>query len=148
MLMAVIQKIKQKYLQSTTFHELIRFALVGGIATVIHYLLYLSLLRFIKIDALWWENTAYSIGYVIAFICNLWLTAHFTFKTVLNVKRSGGFLLSHLITLLNHLIFFNFFRYVGLSEKWAPIPVFILAAAINFLLVRFVFKSNRFKSEK
>lgn len=137
----------QNILKSSKLREFIRFAIVGTIATIIHYGIYLALLSLYDIDQTEtaYADIAYSIGYVLSFFCNLWLTAHFTFQKKLNLKRSGGFALCHGINYLLHIMFLTFFLWVGIPNKLAPIPVFCIVIPINFLLVRFVFKSKHFE---
>ena len=55
--------------------EIIRFGIVGVIATAIHYGIYLLLKQVMDI------NISYSIGYLISLACNFYLTARFTFQT-------------------------------------------------------------------
>lgn len=126
--------------QNTRFKEFFRFCIVGVIATMIHYGLYLLLMHFVHNDKAWWTNVAYSLGYFTGFICNLWLSAHFTFKEKITVKRGVGFTISNAVNYGLHLLFLNFFLWIGLQEQWAPIPVYCIVVPINFLLVRFVFK--------
>ena len=52
----------------------VRFVLVGGFATAFHYGLYLLLRCVIEV------NLAYTIGYVLSFVANFYLTAWFTFQ--------------------------------------------------------------------
>lgn len=129
-------------------HEFIRFAIVGTIATGIHYGIYMLIVWMNDIgeDEKLYTNIAYSIGYIISWLCNFYLSAHFTFKEKTSVKRGIGFALSHGVNYLLHLIFLNFFLWLGVSEALAPIPVFCIVIPINFLLVRFVFKSKHFQS--
>ena len=49
--------------------EFIRFIMVGVFATALHYGLYFIFQRFINV------NIAYSIGYILSFIANFYLTA-------------------------------------------------------------------------
>lgn len=128
-------KLKRLYL-SPKFREFVRFAIVGLIATIIHYGIYYLLNLFINV------NVAYTIGYVVSWVVNLYLTAHFTFKSTLSFKRGVGFALSHLANYLLHMLFLNLFLSIGVSETIAPLFVFALVIPINFLLVRFVFKSK------
>lgn len=127
-------------LQSEKFQEFLRFCIVGVVATVVHYGLYLLLIRWVQVDKAWWTNIAYSIGYLTGFVCNLWLSAHFTFKEEITMKRGLGFTVSNIVNYGLHLLFLNFFLWIGLPEQWAPIPVYCIVVPINFLLVRFVFK--------
>lgn len=122
---------------NTKINEAIRFIIVGLIATIIHYSVYL-LLNLLIIN---W--VAYSIGYVISFFCNFMLTSKFTFQEKATFKKGIGFGISHLINYLIHLSLFSLFVKLGIPEQFAPIPVFAIAIPINFFLVRFVFKSKR-----
>lgn len=137
----------QKIIQSQKLREFIRFAIVGVLATGIHYGLYLLIVWGCNIgeEETLYTNIAYSIGYVVAWCCNFYLSAHFTFKSETTVKRGIGFALSHGVNYLLHLAFLNLFLWMGLSETIAPIPVFCIVIPINFLLVRFVFTSKHFK---
>jgi len=116
--------------------EFLRFAIVGTIAAGIHYVIYLILLSFFK------PTISYTAGYIISFCINFILTNIFTFKTKANVKRGIGFILSHAINYGLHIILLNLFLWLSLPEKYVPIPVFAIAVPVNFLLIRFVFKSK------
>ena len=127
---------------SQKFREFVRFALVGLIATGIHYGIYYLLNILVNV------NVAYTIGYLVSWFVNLYLTAHFTFKSTLSFKKGVGFAFSHLVNYMLHMLFLNLFLAIGVSETIAPIFVFAVVIPINFLLVRFVFKSKRFKSQE
>lgn len=120
--------------------EFVRFCIVGIIATAMHYGLYMLLINIVHIPAEWWTNLAYTIGYVVSWCCNLWLTANFTFKESISMKRGIGFAVSHGVNYLLHVLFLNGFLWLGVSDKWAPIPVYCLVVPINFILVRTLFK--------
>ena len=145
-------KILSVYRNSPKLREFVRFAIVGTLATCIHYGIYLAGLcllgidwRSVKNDTIWQTNLVYTIGYVISWCCNLWLTAHFTFKESVNIKRGFGFAISHAIIYGLHISFLNLFLWTGISEQWAPIPVFCCVIPINFILVRTVFKAKIFE---
>lgn len=114
--------------------EFIRFAIVGVVATALHYGLYFMLQQVINV------NAAYSIGYIVSFIANFYLTAFFTFRKKPSWKKAIGFGGAHLVNYLLHMGLLNLFLGLGLSKPLAPIPVFAIAIPVNFLLVRFVFK--------
>ena len=118
--------------------EFIRFAIVGVVATGIHYGVYYLFEQIINVDV------AYTIGYVVSWFANLYLTSRFTFKSQLSFKKGVGFAFSHLVNYLLHMIFLNVFLALGLSAEMAPLFVFAMVIPINFILVRFVFKSKRF----
>lgn len=119
---------------SNKLREVVRFGIVGVVATGIHYGIYLLLNNWIN------ANASYTIGYFISLCCNLWLTAHYTFNADVTFRRIGGFLLSHAINYLIHIGLLNLFLWLGISEAIAPIPVYCVAIPVNFILVRTVFK--------
>ena len=136
-------KLFMGYIHKDKILEFLRFCIVGLVATCIHYGSYLLLIRLIEIDGKFWVNIAYLIGFVISWLCNLWMTARITFKTHVSVKRSICFAVTHGINYLLHLLFLNIFLALGVTEQIAPIPVYCCVVPINFILVRIVFKSNK-----
>lgn len=118
------------------FYEIIRFGIVGIIATIIHYGIYLAL----NLIIVSW--IAYSIGYGISFLGNFYLSNRFTFRTKPTFKKGIGFGLSHFINYLLQVILLSIFIKLGIPDKYAPIPVFCIAVPVNFLMVRFVLKSR------
>ena len=114
--------------------EIVRFGVVGVIATAMHYGVYLLLNIYIN------ANIAYTLGYIVSFLVNFVLSNYFTFHTKPSVKKGFGFAFSHLVNYGLHIVFLNIFLYLGMSETWAPIPVYMLVIPINFILVRFFLK--------
>ena len=114
--------------------EFIRFGIVGAIATVIHYVIYLIVKQVIDV------NIAYTAGYLISLLCNFFLTARFTFRSEASVKKGAGFIVSHIVNYLLHMLLLNLFIRAGLPSAYAPIPVDCIAIPVNFLLVRTVFR--------
>ncbi len=119
------------------WNEVIRFGIVGVFATLLHYGIYWVLNHYMN------ANIAYTIGYLLSFICNFFLSSYFTFKSKASVKRGIGFIGAHINNYLLHMILLNLFLYLGVSETLAPIPVYLIAVPVNFILVRWVFKHNK-----
>ncbi len=117
-------------------YEVLRFGIVGVIATVVHYGLYLLLLLFLK------TNIAYTIGYIISFLINFQLSNRFTFQTRPSWFKGLGFGASHAINYALHIILLNGFIWMGIDRQVAPIPVFAIVIPVNFLLVRYVLRSG------
>lgn len=120
--------------------EALRFALVGAVATALHYGLYLLLLAVMP------ANAAYTLGYVVSFVVNFYLTAYFTFGTGPSWRKLVGMGGAHAVNYGLHLCLLNAFLALGVTEVWAPLPVFAIAIPVNFLLVRFVFKRGKRRS--
>lgn len=125
-----------------TIQEFLRFVLVGVLATGIHYGAYLLLIQLVRFDNALWTNGAYSIGYLVSWCCNLWLTARFTFRAPVTLRRGLGFAISHIVNFGLHVLFLNLFLFIGIPKKWAPIPVYCIVVPICFVLVRNVFKKQ------
>ncbi|MEE0804148.1 MAG: GtrA family protein [Prevotellamassilia sp.] len=119
------------------FGEIIRFVIVGGACTVLHYVLYYMMQLYMNV------NIAYTAGYVISFIANFYLTSWFTFGATPSWKKLFGMGGAHAVNYFLHIILLNLFIYIGISQEWAPVPVFAIAIPVNFLLVRFVFKYKK-----
>lgn len=126
--------------QNTRLEEFFRFCIVGVVATMIHYGVYLALVNAIQIEKNWWTNLTYTIGYLVSWFCNLFLTARFTFQERVSMKRGFGFALCHGVNYVLHLFFLNLFIWMGMLKQWAPIPVYGIVVPINYVLVRTVFK--------
>lgn len=120
-------------------YEAIRFAMVGVFATLLHYGLYYVLLQWL--DA----NISYAIGYILAFFCNFFLTAIFTFRSPPSWRKLIGMSGAHGVNFLLHMALLNLFLCMGISARLAPIPVFAIAIPVNFVLVKWVFKSKKTK---
>lgn len=116
--------------------EFIKFVIVGGLCTALHYGIYYILQIHINV------NVAYSLGYIMSFIANFYLTSYFTFKSSPSWKKLFGMGGAHAVNYAIHILLLNLFLRMGISQEWAPIPVFAIAIPVNFLLVRFVFKNK------
>lgn len=116
--------------------EFLRFAIVGVTAAIIHYAIYFVLYHFIHV------SVAYTIGYILSWFCNLYLTSRFTFHRKATLKKSAGFAGAHVINYFMHIVLLQFFLWIGIHKALAPVFVMSIATIINFFLVRFVFKSR------
>jgi putative flippase GtrA len=125
--------------------EIVRFAIVGVLATLLQYLIYWILIQFIgddvsKAKSQFYSSAAMTVGYVISFIFNFIASTRFTFRVKANVKRGAGFAFSHVVNYLLQMVTLNFFLWLGLSKQIAPIPMFCICVPVNFILVRFFLK--------
>lgn len=114
--------------------EVIRFGIVGCIASLIQYGVYLLMLQIANVSI---SNT---VGYIVSFCFNFIASTYFTFHVKASMKHGAGFAFSHVINYLLQLATLNFFVWAGISRELAPIPMFCVCVPVNFLLVRFFLK--------
>lgn len=87
----------------------------------------------------WQVSLAFTVGYLISFVFNFFMSARFTFRKKPTTRKGIGFALSHLVNYGLETGALNVFLILGLAKEIAPIPVYFICVPINFLLVRFVF---------
>ena len=114
--------------------EIVRFGIVGGVATLIQYGVYLLMLYAVS------PTLSNTIGYAVSFLFNFVASTRYTFKVKTNARHGAGFALSHLINYGLQIVMLHLFMVLGFSEKLAPVPMFCVCVPINFLLVRFFLK--------
>ncbi|EHO69671.1 GtrA family protein [Segatella maculosa] len=114
--------------------EIVRFGIVGGVATLIQYGVYLLMLYAVS------PTLSNTIGYAVSFLFNFVASTRYTFKVKTNARHGAGFALSHLINYGLQIVMLHLFMALGVSEKLAPVPMFCVCVPINFLLVRFFLK--------
>lgn len=137
-----MKELFQKIVSDQRFIEFFRWGIVGVIATAIHYGIYYLLKELVTPQTELWLNIDYTLGYIISFIGNFFLSAYFTFHEKPSLKKGFGFGIAHAINYGLHMLFLNLFLWLGLSSTIAPIFVFIIVIPINFLMVRYVFKKK------
>ncbi|MBR5531973.1 MAG: GtrA family protein [Bacteroidales bacterium] len=121
--------------------EVFRFAVTGALVTLILYAVYLPL-SYILDDT---PGVAYSIGFAISFITNFVLSNYYTFRTKPTFDRAILFCIMQFINYMLQILCFKFFIWIGVSNVWAPVPVWIFIFPINFLLMRVALKSASIK---
>ena len=114
--------------------EIVRFGIVGGVATLIQYGVYLLMLYAVS------PTLSNTIGYAVSCLFNFVASTRYTFKVKTNARHGAGFALSHLINYGLQIVMLHLFMALGFSEKLAPVPMFCVCVPINFLLVRFFLK--------
>ena len=133
-----VKQIVTQLWYSPRWGEVLRFGIVGVVATLIQYGTYYLLNQCVG----WGANASITIGYMVSVVCNFFLSNYFTFKTRPTFKKGVGFALSHCLNYVLQILFLNLYIGWGISESWAPLPMFATVVPINFLLVRLVLKSQ------
>lgn len=119
--------------------EIVRFGMVGAIATILQYGFYVIFVRAIGVKAV----PSSMISYALSFIVNFFLSSYFTFHSRPNAKKGLGFTLSHLFNMgLQTGLVAIFQQIVG--KTLALLPAMAICIPVNYLLVRFAFTSRIF----
>lgn len=125
------------------FSEIMRFAIVGGFATVLQYGIYVVFVQAVFNGGK--AVVATLISYAISFVANFFLSSYFTFHTRPNAKRGLGFTLSHLINMGMQTGLVAIFKGI-VGSTLALLPALAICIPVNYFLVRFAFTSKMFKS--
>ena len=116
--------------------EVIRFGIVGVLATALQYAIYWLLIRWLN------PSVAMTIGYAISFVFNFVASTRYTFRVKASAKRGAGFAFSHAVNYVLQMLTLNLFLWIGVPKQWAPIPMFCICVPVNFVLVRFFLKGK------
>lgn len=114
--------------------EVIRFGIVGVVATVLQYVVYLVLNRLMH------PAVANTVAYAVSFVFNYVASTRYTFKVKSTAKRGFGFAFSHLINYSLQTLVLATMLWLGVPKDWAMVPVFAVCVPVNFLLVRYFLK--------
>lgn len=117
--------------ESKSLGQVVRFGIVGVAATAIQAVLYQVLVGWLRAEL------ANAIAYVVSFIFNYVASTRFTFRVKSSARKGAGFLLSHLINFTLQTLILHLSIFLGLTERWAMVPMFVITVPVNFLLVRF-----------
>ena len=121
--------------------EILLFGVVGTTAMGIHYGLYYLLLAYLPV------NAAFSVGYLVSFLCNFMMSSYLTFKVRPSLTRFLRFAASHATNYLLQMVLLNFFVHVmSLGERLAPIPVYAISIPVSYLLVRLAMRGRKDKA--
>lgn len=116
--------------------EIIRFGIVGVIATLIQYVVYIIAIPYLG------ATPAYTVGYIVSFCCNFIMSNYFTFKTKPSTEKGFKFMLAHGFNYLLQIGLLNGFIYYGIGNKIAPLLVYVISVPVNYFLVRKALNKN------
>ncbi len=142
-LIAMINKIKKLVTGKGRISEIIRFGIVGGVATLLQYGFYVIFVDLVDIPAV----AATMVSYALSFVFNFVMSNYFTFHTKPNAKKGIGFTLSHIINMGLQVGFVAIFKDL-VGDTLALLPAMMICIPVNYLLVRFALTNRRFKSSK
>lgn len=133
-------KPKEIITSRTRVAEIIRFGLVGGLATVVQYGLYVVFVNAVGTTAV----VSTLISYAISFVLNFFLSNYFTFHSSPNALKGLGFTLSHLINMGMQVGLVAIFKGI-VGPTLALLPALGICIPLNYLMVRFALTSKFFE---
>jgi len=122
--------------------EIVKFAIIGGISTVVNYGIFFLLFRHFGLHYLWASACGFLSGVVISYTGNrLWT---FDSKEEKKLKEFGGYLAVCLVTISISLGFLNLqVQTLHVTPLLANFFAICLSAGLNFIFVKlFIFKKN------
>ena len=117
-------------IKGQTASELLRFIIIGLMATSIHFGIYILLMSVIPVYA------AFSLGYGLAFVFNFLMSARFTFRVRPTWLRLWRFAGSHVVNYIAQMLLLRLVLLSGIPEYLAPLPVYAIAIPLSYLVVR------------
>lgn len=114
--------------------EIVRFGIVGAVATLLQYAIYWLLIRWLS------PTVAMAIGYAISFAFNFVASTRYTFRVDASARRGAGFAFSHAVNFVLQMLVLNLAIWLGVPKQLAPVPMFCVCVPVNFILVRFFLK--------
>ena len=123
--------------------EILRFCIVGGLATAIQYGIYVVFVDAVGVKAV--PSTL--ISYSISFIFNYILSSYFTFHKKPSTQNMVGFICSHAINMGMQTGIVAIFKGI-VGNTLALLPAFAICIPLNYLMVRYAFNNNIFKKKE
>lgn len=135
-------KLKRIITGNSRMAEIIRFGIVGGIATVLQYGVYVVFVHVVGVKAV----PSTMISYAISFVCNYFMSSYFTFHKHPTAKNGLGFTLSHLFNMGLQTGLVAIFKEI-VGPTLALLPALVICIPVNYLMVRFAFTSRIFQTK-
>ena len=136
-----MSKVK-KIINHNETRQFVRFCIVGGICAMIDAAVFYIVRLFAP------YQIALVSGYLISLSVNSFLTVYWTFKTTPSAQNLVGIIGAHMFNLfvVRMGLMYLFVEVFGLADSIAYIPMAIISAVTNFLVIRTVV--NRSKKSK
>jgi len=138
--MVVVDKIKE-FLREKETQQFIRFCIVGGTCAMIDAAVFYVVRLFAP------YQVALISGYLISLCVNYLLTVYWTFQTQSSVLNLIGIVGAHMFNLfiVRMGLMLLFVEWIGLPDSIAYIPMAIISAITNYLVIRTVVKYSKRK---
>ena len=138
----MIKRTKKMITGDSRISEILRFCIVGGLATVIQYGIYVVFVDAVGVKAV--PSTL--ISYAISFIFNYILSSYFTFHKKPSTQNMLGFICSHAINMGMQTGIVAIFKGI-VGNTLALLPAFGICIPLNYIMVRYAFNHDIFKKK-
>ena len=121
--------------------QFVRFCIVGGTCALIDAAIFYVVRLFAP------YQVALISGYLISFCANYFLTVYWTFQTESSVLNLVGIIGAHMFNLfvVRMGLMLLFVEVMGLKDSIAYIPMAVISAVTNYLVIRTVVKYTKKK---
>lgn len=139
----MINKIKELLNHKET-RQFVRFCIVGGTCAMIDAAIFYVVRLFAP------YQVALISGYLISLCVNYLLTVYWTFQTKSSVRNLVGIVGAHMFNLfvVRMGLMLLFVEILGIKDSIAYIPMAVISAVTNYLVIRTVVKYSRKKEER
>ena len=136
----MIERTKDFIKSQSRTSEIIRFCIVGGLATVVQYGVYVVFVNAVHVKAV--PSTL--ISYSISFIFNYILSSYFTFQKKPTAQNMAGFVCSHAVNMGMQTGIVAIFKGI-VCNTLALLPALAICIPLNYFMVRYIFTHDIFK---
>ena len=132
----------KEIINHTETRQFIRFCIVGGTCAIIDAIVFYIVRLFAP------YQVALVSGYLISLCANYFLTIYWTFKTSPSAHNFVGIIVAHMFNLfvVRMGLMWLFVEVFEWDDSIAYIPMAIISAVTNFLVIRTVVKFSKKKS--
>lgn len=139
----MLKKARKIIESDSRLSEILRFCIVGGLATAIQYGIYVVFVDAVGVKAV--PSTL--ISYAISFVFNYLLSSYFTFHKKPSTQNILGFICSHAVNMGMQTGIVAIFKGI-VGNTLALLPAFAICIPLNYLMVRYAFNHDIFKKNK
>ena len=120
-----------------THYEVIKFVIVGGMNTLNYYIVYLCLLKLLKMNYL----VSHISGFIISFVISYYLNCYFVYKVTPTWSKFLKFPLTQVVNMgMQTLLLYIFVQWFGISSVIAPFAGLIITIPITFVLSKYILR--------
>ncbi|HDZ6328493.1 TPA: flippase GtxA [Staphylococcus aureus] len=122
-----------------THAEILKFIIVGGINTLIYYVVYLLLLKLLHIEYM----ISHITGFIVAFVISYYLNCYFVYRVKPTWRKFISFPITQIVNIsLQTVLLYVFVSWLNLPAEIAPFAGLIITIPITFILSKWILKDS------